>query len=361
VKTRRTFNTTIIALAILLLITILLIVALPVLAQDGQPCADCPVSFDTPSILDPNSTSAAEISRLFWFVFSMAAAVFVLVESLLIFTIFRYRNRPLHEALQVHGNTRLEIMWTAIPALILVVLLGFTLRTMVAVRAPAKGEALKVTVIGHQWWWEFQYPELGIITANQLIVPVNQPVNVEIRSADVQHGFWAPQLFGKMDAVPGHTNRMNFTVTAEGNFGAQCTQMCGEQHAQMRFEIIGVSAAKFQTWAAAQQQAPTQPADEAAQRGQKVFADKGCIACHAINGNPLATGRVGPNLTHLWTRDFIAGGILPRTPETVRAWVHNAPSFKLGTVMPNFSDPSAANYIDDGSLNDLIAYLSTLQ
>lgn len=358
---RRTFNVKVIVIVVLALIAALLVIALPVLAQDGQPCATCPVSFDTPSMLDPGSIQAAEISQLFWFVFWMAAVVFVLVEGLLVFTICRYRNRPLSEAIQIHGNTKLEIMWTAIPALILVVLLGFTLRTMVSVRAPVTGEPLNVTVIGHQWWWEFQYPELGIVTANQMLAPVDRPVNVEIRSVDVQHGFWAPQLFGKMDAVPGHTNRMNFTVTAEGSYGAQCTQMCGEQHAQMRFEIIGVSAAAFQEWAAAQQQLAGPPATEAAQRGQEVFVAKGCIACHSINGVPAATGRVGPNLTHLWSRDFIAGGILLRTEETVRMWVHNAPSVKSGTTMPNFSDVTAANYIDEQTLGDLMAYLNTLK
>jgi cytochrome c oxidase subunit 2 len=341
----------------------LLIAALPVMAQEGEPCTNCPVSFDTPSILDPGSDNAAETANLFWFVFWVATGVFVLVEAMLIATVFRFRNRPSSEAVQTHGNTKLEIMWTAIPAVILVVLLGSTLRSMAVIRAPVTEESVKVVVVGHQWWWEFQYPELGFVTANQMIVPVGQPVEIELRSVDVQHGFWAPQLFGKMDAVPGHTNRMHFTVTEAGEYGAQCTQMCGEQHAQMRFQIIGVSSADFQTWAAGQQQPAPAPVDEAAVRGQKIFFDHACIACHTINGT-AAAGRVGPNLTHLASRDFIAGGILALTDDNLKAWVHNAPSIKSGTQMIDFSvvDLERPNsYLDEQELSDLVAYLSALK
>jgi len=311
-----------------------ILAAFPALAQEGEPCTTCPVSFNTPSILDPASDYAAESAKLFWVVFWVATVVFIFVEVLLIVAVLRFRNRPASEAVQTYGNTKLEILWTSIPALILVVLLGFTLRSMAVIRAPVKGESLKVVAIGHQWWWEFQYPELGIITANQMIVPVNQPVEMELRSVDVQHGFWAPQLFGKMDAIPGHTNRMHFTVTKPGEYGAQCTQMCGEEHAQMRFQIISVSAGEFQTWAAGQQQAALVPEDDAAVRGQEIFLTR-CSPCHTINGT-AAAGRVGPNLTHLSSRDFIAGGIMARTDNNLIKWVSNAPSFKPGTAMPDF-------------------------
>jgi cytochrome c oxidase subunit 2 len=330
------------------------VAALPVMAQEGEPCINCPVSFDTPSILDPSSTYAAESASLFWLVFWVATGVFVLVEAMLIVTVFRFRNRPASEAVQTHGNTKLEIMWTAIPAVILVVLLGSTLRSMAVIRAPVTEESVKVVVVGHQWWWEFQYPELGFITANQMIVPVGQPVEIELRSVDVQHGFWAPQLFGKMDAVPGHTNRMHFTVTEAGEYGAQCTQMCGEQHAQMRFQIIGVSSADFQTWAAGQQQPAPAPADEAAARGQEVFLTR-CSPCHTVGGT-AAAGRIGPNLTHLASRDFIAGGILALTDDNLKAWVSSAPSVKPGATMPDFS-----TILSDQELNDVVAYLNALK
>lgn len=327
---------------------------LPALAQDGSPCQDCPVSFQTPSILDPGSKGAAEISQLFYVILGIATVVFVGVEGLLFYSVLRFRNRPASEAMQVHGNTKLEIAWTIVPAIILVVLLGFTLRTMASVRAPVQGEALQVKVIGHQWWWEFQYPEWGIKTANQLIVPVDRPIQVELQSFDVQHGFWAPQLFGKMDALPGHLNKMNFTVTRPGNYGAQCTQMCGEQHAMMRFEIIAVSASQFSDWALAQTKAADAPTDAAAVRGQAVLI-KNCAACHAVNGTD-ASGAVGPNLTHMWSRDFFAGGILPRSLDNMKKWVKNAQAVKPGTVMPDFSKILTADQVDD-----VVAYLGTLK
>jgi cytochrome c oxidase subunit II len=347
----------------LVLALIFVIGVLPALAQDGTPCQDCPVSFTTPSILDPGSVGAAEISQLFYIILGIATVVFVGVEGLLFYSIFRFRNRPASEAVQVHGNTKLEIAWTIVPAIILVILLGFTLRTMASVRAPVGDNALQIKVIGHQWWWEFQYPEWNIKTANELIVPVGRPIQVELQSFDVQHGFWAPQLFGKMDALPGHTNKMNFTVTEAGNYGAQCTQMCGTEHAQMRFEIIAMSASQFSDWALAQSKAADAPTDDAATRGQALVI-KNCAACHAVNGTDAA-GAVGPNLTHLWSRTFIAGGILPLNDDNLTRWVTDAPKLKPGIVMPNFGDPNpqtgAAPIMTGAEISDVVAYLKTLK
>ncbi len=350
-----TRRNTLFILVALSLAAVLVAAALPALAQDGGDCADCPVSFGVHSTLDPRSPEMAEINKLYNFIFWMATAIFAVVEGALLVTVWRYRNRPAKDAHQIHGNTKLEIAWTALPAVILAVLLGYTLRTMAAVRAPVSGDSVKVVVIGHQWWWEFQYPELGIITANELIVPVGVPVEVELHSKDVQHGFWAPQLFGKMDAIPGHTNRMHFTVNDAGRYGAQCTQFCGEQHAQMRFEVVGVSAAEFQTWAAGQQQPAATPTDEAAVRGQEAMLSGACVACHTIDGT-TAAGKTGPNLTHLASRSFIAGGVLSRTDENTKNWIHDAPSVKPGIVMPSFKDT-----YDDQTLGDMVAYLNTLK
>lgn len=347
----------------LALALIFVIGVVPAMAQGGTPCETCPVSFNTPSILNPASTGAADISQLFYVILGIAVVVFVVVEALLFYSIFRFRNRPASEAVQIHGNTKLEIAWTSVPAIILMVLLGFTLRTMAAVRAPVTGEALQVKVIGHQWWWEFQYPEWNIKTANELIVPVGRPIQVELQSFDVQHGFWAPQLFGKMDALPGHTNKMNFTVTEAGSYGAQCTQMCGTEHAQMRFEIVAMSASDFSSWALAQSKVADAPTDEAATRGQALLI-KNCAACHAVNGTDAA-GAVGPNLTHLFSRQFIAGGILPLTDDNLTHWVTDAPKIKPGIVMPNFGDPNpqtgAAPILTSAEISDIVAYLKTLK
>lgn len=353
--------------ALALVVGLALVVAvLPALAQDGQPCPTCPVTFETPSILDPGSKGALEISQLFYVVTGIAIVVFVGVEGLLLYSILRFRNRPASEAQQFHGNTKLELAWTIVPAIILVVLLGFTLRTMASVRAPMEGEPLKVKVIGHQWWWEFQYPDWGIKTANQMYVPVGRPIQVELISDNVQHGFWAPQLFGKMDALPGHPNKLSFLVSEPGQYGAQCTQMCGEQHAMMRFSIEAVSASEFSSWALAQTAEAPAPTTEAAIRGQATFV-RNCAACHAVKGTD-AQGGVGPNLTHVASRDYIAGGILSiegsLLTDNLGLWIYHAKEVKSGTSMPNFSDINPTTNkptLSAQEVDDVVAYLITLK
>jgi len=333
-------------------------------AQSGQGgvCPpDCMVSFDMPSIFQPASFETAQIDALNRFILIIAGIIFVLVEGLLFFAVFRFRGRPAESAVQVHGNTKLEIAWTAAPAVILAVLMGFTLQTMGAVTAVTSENVLHVKAIGHQWFWEFRYPDLGITTANELVVPVNTIIEVSVESVDVEHGFWVPELFGKVDAIPGHITRVRFTPdTVRGDFfGGQCTQFCGEQHAQMRFAVAVKTAADFQTWAATFQQpsAPAETLTGAAAAGRELFlaGTSQCIACHAVEGTGAA-GVTGPNLTHLASRSFFAGGILANTPENLHAWITNAPGIKSGTVMPRFADTFTPEQVAD-----IVAYLNTLK
>jgi cytochrome c oxidase subunit 2 len=348
-----------------LLVLGLIALAIPMagaLAQSGQ--AECPpycmVSFDTPSIFDPASFETGQIDSLFKFILVIATIIFVLVESLLFFAVWRFRNRPAEAAMQVHGNTKLEIAWTAAPAVILAVVLGFTLQTMGQVKAVTGENVLHVTAIGHRWWWEFRYPDLSIVTANEMVVPVNTVVEVSVESVDVEHGFWAPELFGKVDAVPGYTTRVRFTPTTIRNdyFGGQCTQYCGIQHAQMRFAVVVRSAQEFQNWASLMQResAPAETVTGDAAAGRELFLTptSQCIGCHTVTGT-AAVGVTGPNLTHLASRGFIAGGVLANTPENLRAWVSNAPVYKPGTVMPSFADVFTPEQVDD-----LVAYLTSL-
>ncbi len=341
--------------------------AIPVavaVAQSGQGVAcppDCMVSFDMPSIFEPASYETARIDELNRFILIIAGIIFVLVEGLLFFAVFRFRNRPAEAAVQIHGNTKLEIAWTAAPAVILAVLMGFTLKTMGEVKAVTSENVLHVTAIGHRWFWEFQYPELDITTANELIVPVNTIIEVSVESVDVEHGFWVPELFGKVDAIPGYTNRVRFTpdTVRADFFGGQCTQFCGEQHAQMRFAVQVKTAADFQTWAATFQQpaadAATLTGSAAAGRELFLAGTSTCVACHTVAGTN-AVGVTGPNLTHLASRSFFAGGILARTDANLRAWITNAPGIKSGTVMPRFADTFTPQQIDD-----MVAYLATLK
>jgi cytochrome c oxidase subunit II len=330
-------------------------------AAQGSLGAICPplcmVTFNTPSMFNPASIEALQIRGLFNFILVTAAVIFVLVEGLLFFAVFRFRNRPPEAAMQFHGNTKLELAWTAAPAVILAVLLGFTLQTMGEVKAVASSNVLNVKAIGHQWWWEFRYPDQNIITAEELVVPVNTNIEVAVESNDVEHGFWVPELFGKVDAVPGYTNRVKFTpITAsQYYYGGQCTQFCGLEHAQMRFAVVVRTDADFKNWIAYQQQPPAAPetlTGDAAD-GQKLFASLPCVGCHTINGT-AAAGVVGPNLTHLASRGFIAGGVLPNNADSLRAWIKDPQAVKPGNDMPTLG-------LSDSQVNQLVAYLGTLK
>ncbi len=352
---------------IALLVLLLLALAIPmagVLAQAGQ-SSDCPpdcmVSFQTPNMFNPSSFEAERIEALFTFILVIAGIIFVLVEGALFFAVWRFRNRPAESAIQVHGNTKLEIAWTAAPAVILAVLLGFTFQTMGEVKAVTGENVMHVQAIGHQWWWEFRYPDQQIVTANEMVVPVNTVIEVSVESVDVEHGFWAPELFGKVDAVPGYTTRVRFTPTEiRGDyFGGQCTQFCGRQHAQMRFAIQVVSAGDFENWVINMQQPEAGDAavsgDAAAGRELFLAPTSQCIGCHTVNGTN-AVGVTGPNLTHLASRTFFAGGVRARTTANLTAWVHDAPSIKPGTIMPSF-----VNTFTPEQVADIVAYLETLR
>lgn len=367
---KRSVRLWLVALAAAVL-TALVVVAFPAtraVAQNtlGGICPPfCMVTFSTPSMFNTASVETVLIRNLFTFILVTAGIIFVLVEGMLFFAVFRFRNRPPEAAMQFHGNTKLELAWTAAPAVILAVLLGFTLQTMGAVKAVPSSNILNVKAIGHQWWWEFRYPDQNIVTAEELVVPVNTNIEVSVESNDVEHGFWVPELFGKVDAVPGYTNRVRFTPTTASQYyyGGQCTQFCGLEHAQMRFAVVVRTADDFKNWVA-YQQAPAAPPSGLtgdAAEGQKLFFNGTlpCVGCHTISGT-AAAGVVGPNLTHMASRGFIAGGMLPNTTDSLRAWIKDAQSIKPGNLMPSFSNPNGIN-LTDTQVNQLVAYLSTLK
>ncbi len=357
-KQRTSRRWLIVALAAVVLIAVAIPVARAV-AQSGLAGPGCPpncmVSFNTPSIFRPASGETAQIDALFTFILTIAGIIFVLVEGMLLLAVLRFRNRKAETAMQFHGNTKLEVAWTMAPAVILAVLLGFTLRTMGQVKAVTPGDALHVKAIGHQWWWEFRYPDLNIVTANEMVVPVNTVVEVAIESVDVEHGFWVPELFGKVDAVPGYTTRARFTPTEvrADYFGGQCTQFCGVQHAQMRFAVVVRTAQDFQAWAAHMQSPPGGDQTGDAATGRDLLLKSQCIGCHTIEGT-AAAGQVGPNLSHIGGRGFIAGGVLANTPENLKAWISNPQAIKPGTLMPNLG-------LAEDQVNSLVAYLETLK
>jgi cytochrome c oxidase subunit II len=312
--------------------------------------------------------------------FYWALGVFVLVEGALLYAIFRFRGKPDDpEPRQVHGNTTIEIVWTVIPALILAAIAVPTVRGIFETSAIPAGDALKVEVVGHQWWWEFRYPDLGITTANEVHIPVGQTVSFRMRTADVVHSFWPPRFAGKRDVFPNRETRLWFKAEQAGEYPGQCGEFCGIQHGRMAFRVRAQTPDEFQGWVAHMQtltakpaaQAAAPPADsvrtatagavvpaqakpDAAQRatgkdssaagaapdpayaaGEKLFQAKGCVGCHSLNAVNAPKGMIGPNLANVGARSYIGAGSFQNTDETLARWIQNPQAMKKGVLMPN--------------------------
>src|ERR1700723_973030 len=288
----------------------------------------------------PVSTPAKSIFGLSLFVLAVTAAIFVVVFPLLAYSVVKFRKRANddgREPPQVYGSNQVEIAWTVIPVLIVLTLLVATGRVIADVQNAARPDnAIEVTAIGHQFWWEFRYPALGVATANELHIPVSDPDHptptfLKLLSADTDHSFWVPQLAGKTDLIPNRVNNMWLDPHRTGIFLGQCAQYCGTQHAKMLLLVSVDSKDDFEAWVRAQKQPANQ--DEKENPGRRVFETTACINCHAIGGT-AANGRFGPDLTHLMSRRTIASGATLNTPEKLRAWIHDPNVLKRGGLMP---------------------------
>src|SRR3981189_729113 len=275
----------------------------------------------TPSTLAPASTPPHQIFDLSVFVVTITGGIFLVVGGMLAVALYRFRARktdPLGEPAQIYGSTQIELAWTVIPILIVVVLFLATARVIHAIQdAPKPATALEVTAIGHQFWWEFRYPTLGIVTANELHVPVSSPAHptptfLKLLSADTDHSFWVPQLAGKSDLITTRVNDTWIDPRQTGVYLGQCAQYCGTQHAKMLLRVSVDSPEDVDAWVRAQTQLANQDPKETA--GRRVFETTACINCHAISGT-AATGRFGPDLTHLMSRLTIASGAAETTTE----------------------------------------------
>jgi cytochrome c oxidase subunit 2 len=275
--------------------------------------------------------------------------------ALIAYTTVRFRARRTdadREPPQIYGSNQLELAWTVVPIIVVFVLSLVTVRTILALQIDERPEGwLPVTVVGHQWWWEFQYPEHGITTANELHLPVDRATFLDLRSADVVHSFWVPQLAGKTDVIPNHENHMWIEPSTTGLFVGQCAEYCGTQHANMLLRVYVHTREDFELWAAAEaRDAVTAPGVEA---GREVFLGTACINCHTVRGT-VANGRFGPDLTHLMRRDTLASGSVPNDPANLKAWIDDPDHLKRGALMP-------AMGLDDRDLDALVAYLLTLE
>jgi cytochrome c oxidase subunit 2 len=312
------------------------------------------------SIFAPESTPARTILNLSVFVLVITAIIFVVVFTLLVYSVTKFRGNAENanrEPAQVYGSTQIELAWTIIPILIVVVLFLATARVIHAVQdAPQPPGAVEVTAIGHQFWWEFRYPGLGIVTANELHIPVSDPARptptfLKLLSADTDHSLWIPQLAGKTDLIPNHPNSMWMDPHRTGVFLGQCAQYCGTQHAKMLLRVSVDAPEEFAAWVQAQRQSAIQ--DEKVAAGRRVFETTACINCHAIGGT-AANGRFGPDLTHLMSRETIASGAAENTKENLRLWIQKPDAIKPGSLMP-------AMQLSDTDLDALVNYLETLQ
>ena|SRR5271165_2761209 len=311
-------------------------------------------------MFDPLATPADEVVKISILTLSICLAIFLVVAGLLAYTIFKFRRRPGDDASeppQVYGSNQIEIAWTVIPLLIVFVLIMVTARVVSAVQNKAfPADAIHATVIGHQWWWELRYPELGIVTANELHVPVSSssgglPTVLTLQSADVIHSFWIPQLAGKTDVIPNRDNHMWIDPREPGLYFGNCAEYCGTQHAKMLIRVVVQPKNEFDEWVANQKKNAVN--DQAVALGRATFESLSCVNCHTIHGT-VAAGVFGPDLTHLMSRQVIASGALTNTPEHLRAWIHDPDQDKPGSLMP-------AMLLSDLEVNQIVAYLETLK
>ena len=306
--------------------------------------------------LDPQGPFADKTFKLAMPVFAVAGVVFVLVEGLVLYSAFKFRRRSDDESpVQVHGNVKAEIGWTIAPAVVLVIIGIFTVGSIIDLdRVPKGADVLKVDVTGPQWWWEYNYPDQKVVTANELHIPTGTNVAITLRSKDVIHSFWPPKLAGKIDVIPNRENHMTINADHPGTYYGQCAEFCGISHANMRLQVIAHEPAEFARWVKANAAPPEEPPqdDPDAVAGQGLFRAKGCASCHAIKG--FAAGAVGPDLTHLQQRKVFAGALFELNEKNLRRWLRNPPGEKPGSIMPNLN-------LTEEEITSLIAYLDTLK
>jgi cytochrome c oxidase subunit 2 len=318
------------------------------------------IVYQTPSTFDPHSGPALTIHHLSLFVVQITGTIFIVVGSLLAYVVVRYRQRDPgddSEPPQVYGSTQIELAWTVIPILIVFVLFLTTARILFAIQdqkmPPA---AVDVDVVGHQFWWEFRYAKSGFTAANELHVPLStQPApmitSLNLLSADVDHSFWVPALFGKIDSIPNHVNHMWFNPDKAGMYVGQCAQFCGVEHAKMLLRVYVQTPDDFDAWVKNQQQPAVQ--DPAVAEGRQIFESQSCVSCHVIRGTS-ANGKFGPDLTHFKSRDTLASGAADNTPENLKLWIQDPDYVKPGSLMP-------AMQLSGDQIDKVVAYLDTLK
>ena len=316
-------------------------------------------------MFDPLSRPAEMIHQSAMLVILITAGIFVVVTAMLIYVVWKFRHRgeddKLQEPPQIYGSSHIELAWTVIPILITFVLILVTSRTIGEVQnAPMPKNAIQVRLIGHQWWWEVRYPEEGIVTANEIHVPVStravegrHPTALSLESADVIHSFWVPQLTGKTDLIPNRTNKTWIEPFATGTYFGNCAAFCGLQHANMLLRVIVHEPEDYKRWVAKMKAPVNAPASPLAEQGRKDFFANSCVNCHRIDGT-VAKGGFGPDLTKLMTRQTIGAGVAPLNEKNLSAWIRDPQKLKVGCLMPDMK-------LQASQVDSITAYLMTLE
>lgn len=313
------------------------------------------------NIFKPLASPAASEQQIAYLTIAICCVIFIVVAGLIIYGFVHFRAKPgareFEEPPQIYGSNQIELAWTIVPLLIVFVLIGVSARVIRAIvnKPDPPSGTVHATIIGHQWWWEVNYPALGISTANEIHVPTskgNENVTfLRLESADVIHSFWIPQLAGKTDVIPNRDNFSWIDPHKAGVYLGQCGEYCGTQHAHMYLRVIAQPPDEFKKWA----EAEAKPAvnDPSVSAGRKEFLSLACVNCHTVRGT-TAHGTFGPDLTHLMSRQTIGAGVLSNTPQHLRDWVDDPQIYKPGCMMPSM-------HLDDQELNQVVAYLETLK
>jgi cytochrome c oxidase subunit 2 len=309
-------------------------------------------SGDSPSTLDPAGSEARDIAGVWWLMFGLAAAVYVVVAGFILVGALRGRGSDGGRPSRISDNWFVVVGGVVVPLVILLVIAVVTVTTTRALRRP-DATALRVDVAGERWWWGVRYPEYGITSANEIRLPAGQPVSLRLTSDNVIHSFWVPELAGKLDTIPGQPNELTFTPEEPGTYLGLCAEYCGLQHANMKVRVIVQTPGAFQRWVAAHRAPPSTPATEEEVRGRLVFERSSCAGCHTIAGTE-ARGTVGPDLTDVGSRLTIGAGVAENTEGNLAGWIADPRSLKRGVLMP-------PGNLSPDDLRAVVAYLRSLQ
>jgi cytochrome c oxidase subunit 2 len=313
----------------------------------------------SPSMLDPQSPQARHISRLWWLMFTLAAVIYVAVIALVVVAMVRRRagddQEPMpHEDEQANNERRdgrfLLYGGLVLPTIVLAVIGVQTVRVSESLGAAAA--QVHIVVDAEPWWWRITYPDDGVVTANEIHVPVGEQVDISLRSNNVIHSLWVPQLNGKTDVVPGQTNHLAFTADAAGTYRGQCAEFCGIEHAKMSFTVVAQQPDEYRAWLAANRTPAATPQTDEQQRGATILQTQACAGCHTVSGTS-ANGTLGPDLSHIASRATIGANTLPNTPEEMRRWLSATQQVKPGALMPQLD-------LTADQVQALVAYMENL-